>query len=32
MVPESSGLHVIVENTYSSQKPTQREFDFVKAQ
>jgi hypothetical protein len=32
IVPESSGLHVTVQNTYSSQKPTQREFDFVKAQ
>ena len=32
MVPENSGLHVTVQNTYSSQKPTQREFDFVKAQ
>jgi hypothetical protein len=30
MVPDSSGLHVIVQNTYSSQKPTEREFDFVK--
>jgi hypothetical protein len=32
MVPANGGLHVTVENTYSSQKPTERQFDFVKAQ
>ncbi|HEY6444963.1 MAG TPA: toll/interleukin-1 receptor domain-containing protein [Acidobacteriaceae bacterium] len=32
LVPDGGVLHVTVQNTYSSQKPTERQFDFVKAQ
>lgn len=32
MVPEGGELHVTIQNTYSSQRPTERQFDFVKAQ
>jgi hypothetical protein len=32
IVPENGVLHVTVQNTYSSQKPTERQFEFVKAQ
>jgi TIR domain len=32
IVPENGELHVTIHNTYSSRTPTERQFDFVKAQ